>query len=93
MKGARAAKLRAKGQSLAPTAYVGKAGITPSVVEELKGQLRNNALVKVRFAASMEDRDAREAAAKELARGCGAELVEVRGRTALLAGAAGSKGK
>lgn len=76
-------ELRAKAQSLKPTVFVGKDGITESVVRELSLQLEKFKLVKVKLQPSSEmDRDE---AGKRLADATGATLVEVRGRTAVLA--------
>jgi hypothetical protein len=47
-------ELRGKAQLLKPTVYVGKEGITDTVVFELTKQLRKNKLVKVKLLASVE---------------------------------------
>jgi RNA-binding protein len=76
-------ELRAKGQSLQATAIVGKEGITDSVLDEVVRQLEKRKLIKVRLLpASGADR---KEVAKELATKSGSILIEVRGRTVLLA--------
>ncbi len=76
-------ELRAKAQSLKPTVFVGKDGITENVARELSLQLEKFKLVKVKLQPSSEmDRDE---AGRKLADLTGATLVEVRGRTAVLA--------
>lgn len=76
-------ELRAKAQSLKPTVYIGKDGITESVVRELSLQLEKAKLVKVRLQPSSEMD--REEAGSRLAEATRSTLVEVRGRTAVLA--------
>lgn len=76
-------ELRGKAQSLTATVHVGKEGTTASVADEIRKQLEKNKLVKVRLLQSFEgDRDD---AGKRLADASGATLVEVRGRTVVLA--------
>jgi len=76
-------ELRARAQSLDATVYLGKDGISGSVRAEVLSQLNNKKLVKIRLLQGCEgDRHER---AEELARACDAVLVEVRGRTVVLA--------
>jgi RNA-binding protein len=83
LKGPRAKAARAAGQSLEPTVFVGRGGVTDAVAAELKLQLRTHDLVKARLprAATQEA----SALAADLARRSSADLVEVRGFTALFA--------
>jgi len=76
-------ELRGKAQQLRPTVYVGKEGITQSVVFELDKQLKKNRLVKVKLLASVEGD--REEVAEQLVRDSGSTLIEIRGRTVVLA--------
>jgi len=65
------------------TLHVGKSGITDSLIEELKEQIRRKKLVKVRMLRTSGNR---ADVAAELAEKAGAEIVEVRGLTAVLKG-------
>lgn len=76
-------ELRARAQALSPTLYVGKDGVTEKVTVELSKQLERNKLVKARFLPSASGDSM--ALGKELAEKSGSVLVEVRGRTAVLA--------
>jgi RNA-binding protein len=76
-------ELKGRAQALDSTVYVGKDGISGSIREEVAAQLKNKKLIKVRLLPSYEG-DRREGA-QELARACDATLVEVRGRTIVLA--------
>ena len=76
-------ELRGKGQALQATVYIGKEGITASVLDEIARQLDKHKLVKVKLLPALE-LDRKEAAA-ELAFRSASVLVEVRGRTVLLA--------
>ena len=71
-------ELKKIGQTVEVTLQVGKAGVTDALVTELYTQLEDHHLVKVR----MMKGEVREGAV-ELAKRTGAELVEVRGKTAL----------
>ncbi len=75
-------ELRGKGMELSPTVHIGKAGLTDSVIEEVKNQIKKNKLVKVKILPS-SSKDKHELA-KELASRAGVMLVEVRGNTVLL---------
>jgi len=81
-------ELRAKGQSLQATVYVGKEGISDNVLDEIARQLDKHKLVKVRLLPAVEQD--RKEAAQELAIKSSSVLVEVRGRTVLLAKEQGS---
>ena len=70
--------LRGRAQSIDVTLQVGKAGVTDALVAELYQQLEDHELVKVRLMKG----EVREGAT-ELAKKTGAELVEVRGKTAV----------
>lgn len=79
----RIAEMRTKAQTLQPTLHVGKEGVTGEVAEELGKQLKKNKLVKVRLLQSMEAD--RHEAGEQLAKAASAVLIEVRGRTVVLA--------
>jgi RNA-binding protein len=76
-------ELRGKAQLLKPTVYIGKEGITQSVVFELTKQLKKNKLVKVKLLASVEND--KEEVAEQLVRDSASTLIEIRGRTVVLA--------
>jgi RNA-binding protein len=80
---ARIIELRGKAQLLKPTVYIGKEGITGSVVQELTNQLKKNKLVKVKMLASVDT--AKEEVAEQLVRDTASTLIEIRGRTVVLA--------
>jgi len=75
--------LKGAAQKLDATVHVGKDGLTDEVVGEVRRQLERKRLVKVRLLPSMEEE--RHEAAERLAAKASAVLVEVRGRTAVLA--------
>lgn len=76
-------ELRGKAQALRPTVHVGKEGATEEVVAEIANQLRKNKLVKAKLLPSVEAD--RKAAGQELAAKTDSTLIEVRGRTVVLA--------
>jgi len=76
-------ELRGKAQSLPCTLHIGKDGITDTVLEELSRQLKKNKLVKVKVLPAVEDD--RKALGRELADATSSTMIEVRGRTVVLA--------
>ena len=76
-------ELRGRAQQLRPSVQVGKDGITAAIIDELSRQLKKNKLVKVRLLSSFEAD--RHESAEKLARVSSSILVEVRGKTVVLA--------
>ena len=64
--------------------HIGKNGVTPSLIEEVSRQLKDNKLVKVKVLKSALDETSRSEIAAQLAEKTGAELVEVKGNTVVL---------
>ena len=62
-------------QDLRPTVWVGKRGITNVMIDEIRRQLKDRKIIKVRWLRNTELDPA------EVAASAGAVLVEVRGRT------------
>jgi len=77
-------ELRGQAARLEATTHVGKNGVTPSLIEEIKRQLKDNKLVKVKLLKSAVEAMPREEIAGALARQTGAELIEVKGNTVVL---------
>ena len=75
--------LAREGRELVPTLQVGKRGVTPHVLGELSDQLKRQKLVKVKLLSAALRGEERERVVEELAEGCRAYLVELRGNTAL----------
>jgi RNA-binding protein len=77
-------RLRAKAQGLEAAMNIGKQGVSESVAEEVRRQLEDHRLMKVRFLPAARGEGSSAEMAEDLARRAGAELVEVRGHTAVL---------
>ncbi len=77
-------RLRAKGVLLEPVIRVGKEGLTSGLIQEVDRQLEDKGLIKVRFEKSAVRKWDRKELAERLAELVDAELVDVRGRTAVL---------
>ena len=74
--------LRGLGHALRPVVVTGEAGLTPSVLAEIRSAITHHELIKVRVrAATRGDRDAMVEA---ICRDTGAELVHRIGHVALL---------
>ncbi len=76
--------MRGQAASLEATTHVGKNGITPSLVEEVSRQLKDNKLVKIKLLKSAVEAMPREELGRELAQKTSAELIEVKGNTVVL---------
>lgn len=73
---------KAEATSIEPGLHVGKSGID-GVVEELKTQLKNRKLIKVKFLRSAFGDTGKKELAEKLADLSNSELIEVRGNTAV----------
>jgi len=78
-----AAAARRRGHQLRASLQVGRQGLSASFLEEVRGQLHRQLIVKVRLRA--EDATAARTQAEALATSLHAQLVEIRGHTVLLA--------
>ncbi len=77
-------ELRGQAHGIVASTHVGKNGVTPSLIEEVSRQLKDNRLVKVKLLRSAVEAMPREEIARELAQKAGAELIEVKGNTIVL---------
>ncbi len=73
---------RKEAASLEPILQIGKSGIE-AVVDELRTQLKNKKLIKVKFLRAALLEGDRHEMAEKLANLTGSELIEVRGNTAV----------
>lgn len=73
---------RSASTELEPTLHIGKSGIE-SAVEELKKQLKNKRLVKIKFLKTALEEGNRQELAEKLARLTDSELIDIRGNTAV----------
>lgn len=74
-------ELKAKSHGLEATVQVGKEGITDSLIEEIKKQLKKRKLIKVKFLKSAGER---KKLVEEIVSETGAILVRSVGRVAVL---------
>ena len=77
-------ELRGQAAKIEALTHVGKNGVTPSLIEELKRQMKDNKLIKVKLLKSAVEAMPREELAKELAEQTRSELIEVKGNTVVL---------
>lgn len=77
-------ELRGMAARMEATTHIGKNGITPSIIEEISRQLKDNKLIKVKLLKSAVEEMPREEIAKQLAEKTRAELIEVKGNTVVL---------
>ena len=74
--------LRGQGNSIKPTVYIGKNGISDALLNSLGEAFNNRELVKVRIEKSCELE--RKEAGRQLAQAAAAHMVQVLGKTLLL---------
>jgi RNA-binding protein len=79
--GAEKSRLRGRGQQMDPAVKLGKEGLTPALVAELKRQFKGHDLLKVRFVGS--DRVGRAVLCVQVAEATGSTCVGAVGATAL----------
>lgn len=72
--------LSSMAQKIEPTVFIGKNGFTSAVAEQLKRELNNHELVKLKF---VDFKDERQALSLEMAQQLGAELVRIIGNVAV----------
>lgn len=77
-------ELRGQAANMEASTHVGKNGITPSLVEEVVRQLKDNKLIKVKLLKSAIEATSREELARELSEKTRSELIEVKGNTVVL---------
>ena len=68
-------KLKSKAVILEPVVRIGKSGITDSIVEEIKKQLRKKELIKVKLLGSFVKGKDKKLLAKELAEKANAMII------------------
>lgn len=73
--------LKKKSAALDPLVNVGKGGVTEGVIGEIKKQLKDRKLVKVRILRSADESGDLKETGQQIAEACCAELIDVRGRT------------
>jgi RNA-binding protein len=76
-------KLKALAAELVPTLWVGKNGANAAIVLELQEQLKLRKMVKVRILKSALLESSRDKVAYELGQASGAQLVDLKGATAV----------
>ncbi len=76
-------KLKAQAAEIEITVWVGKNGVTDSIIQELEDQLISKRLVKVKILKNALGQAPRNRIARELEEKAGATLVETRGGVAV----------
>ena len=77
--------MKAAGQRVEATVFIGRGGLTDGNAAEVAAQLKQRGLVKVKISRDAAGAEGRHKIAEDLAARARADLVEVRGLTALLA--------
>ena len=78
-------ELRAKAHTLDPVGFIGKEGMSPGTIEELKRQLKEKKLIKIKVSKILfEDKDKKEVA-ENIALALGGILIEQKGHTVVVA--------
>ena len=75
--------LRARSHSLSPVVWIGKGGVD-KVINEVKRQIKNKGLIKVKIRRVALEKDSRENIAKRLAQEVDAEIVSLVGNVITL---------
>ena len=78
-------KQKSEGMVLSPSVWIGKSGITNSVIDEIKRQLKKKDLVKVKMLKPFVKTGDKEEAAEKLAKLTGSKVVQKVGFIVVLA--------
>lgn len=78
-------QLRSKSKTMGPTMSIGKEGLTSSVVEEIKRQLRQKKLIKIKMLQALAEITDKKELAKKLVEETGGILIDHIGFTYVLA--------
>jgi len=78
-------ELRSKAKTMNPNMNIGKEGLTESVVEEIKRQLRQKKLIKIKMLQNIADKVDKKEIAKQLEEKTGGVLIDNVGFTYVLA--------
>ncbi len=80
-------ELRSIAQTMKATIQIGKGGVTDGIVKEINAQLKRHKVVKVKLlrSAFSDELEDREALARAITERTGADLVEIKGNTIVLA--------
>jgi len=78
-------ELRAKAHTLDPAGFIGKDGMSPGTVEELKRQLKEKKLIKIKVSKVLFEGKDKKEVANNIAQALGGVLVEQKGYTVVVA--------
>jgi RNA-binding protein len=78
-------ELRSKARAMNPTMNIGKEGLTETVIEEIKKQLRQKKLIKIKMLQSLAQDKDKDAVAAELVEKTDAVLIDRIGFVIVLA--------
>ncbi len=78
-------ELRSKAKTMNPDMNLGKAGLTPSVITEIKTKLRQKKLIKIKMLPSLSEGSDKKEIAKKLAAETDSILIDHIGFTYVLA--------
>ncbi|MEZ5334760.1 MAG: YhbY family RNA-binding protein [Methanolobus sp.] len=77
-------QLKTEATKIKPLLNIGKNGITDSVIEEVKKQVKANRLIKIKMLKTSAEGEDIKAAAEKLAEATKTTLIDVRGSTVVL---------
>lgn len=77
-------QLRTEATKIKPILNIGKNGITESVLEEIKKQVKANRLIKIKMLKTSAEGEDIKASAAKLAEATKTTLIDVRGSTVVL---------
>ncbi len=77
-------KRQARDRDFQPSVRIGKTGITPNIVEEIRAQLKKRKLVKIKINKGIYERDSRTQVWDYLAEETSAVIVLARGNVGVL---------
>ena len=76
--------MKKKTHHLEPSVFVGKAGLTDSIIDEITVQLKRKKMVKIRLLKTAKEDESMKSVARDLAAKTGSQLVKQVGNTITL---------
>lgn len=77
-------KLKGEAVNLKPILNIGKNGLSPALIEEIKKHLKTNRLIKIKLLKSSKEDNNSQVLIQEIAENTKSEIIDIRGNTLVL---------
>lgn len=77
-------KLKGEAVNLKPILNIGKNGLSPALIKEIKKHLKTNRLIKIKLLKSSKEDNNSQVLIQEIAENTKSEIIDIRGNTLVL---------